>query len=614
MSSVTSGGMCRSIKWVMYDSSFILRYHRHHVVPHSTSTDLLFIRHYSDPSYNMIDEDGTPFDFESIDQKRIDDFRVSRTLKHFKRRVEDAREKKATAESFVKHRSNIVGIFNKTSDNVDLLFKDQNHKENYKHIPITSYKEIPGLVKVEKLEYNDASIKSSLMLLAISLINSVLVELNVRKLLLQEGPQVKTALINDMFINNIRQQQQQQNILKLLSNLYDKSQGTPTDFKLFFSRLDREATSNFINDIKTSDHFNSIRTYRNLFTFFKSSQYLTYYGSINQFNESKHNVIKFHSTRLNNDEYLSGFNSSFNQFNQDGDHLNLAIGIASTLLTCQNGIPNMVIFKFLLDTFHQVGLYNFESLVHNSMFEYKHQSLVLSKAFPSYQSMHFRHLIEDTPTILPSLIRYQVHRQNGPLLRQLLSFLNINEVISYEKLLDKTKLTSMISKSMYYKNYSERYIPSNTFTCLTPLYIMSQDIYDIMNSCISMHQYQHIDALFNKLILHTINDNTSRVCLNVSKVNENSLILNSNLPYPEIHAMIFNNTVFEILIRAARLSQDLGRMMWVLPHLDEYLSDPNRCQTIVNDTKLTKEIYSALKLFGLEGKLNTYESMFNFVM
>ncbi|KAK6461140.1 hypothetical protein DFJ63DRAFT_337045 [Scheffersomyces coipomensis] len=560
--------------------------------------------------------------YTHFDDKIVNDKRKARTINNFPHNIEGVRESKQIADNFLQHRSKIVSIFQDNPDNIDALFQDHHHyysdvnaNDGDNEISsITSYGQIPQHLQIENLIYNDIDIKSSLLLLSTSLVNAVLVELNLDKLLLQQGDE--SMIIDDKIINEIKDPFKQQSILKILSTIYDKDvYGTPKSFKDFFANLDKEEVTKFLSQLKVSDSFNSIETYRKNFLYFKSSQFLNYNDNNDniKFMESRTNSIKFYNNDINNDEYIKKFDNQFDHYSGDRNHLNLALGISSHLITCSKHIPNYQIFKYLLDKFDTLKLHNYESLVYKSLFQFKHQSLVLSSSSsPSMVALHFQHLLQSNASILSSLIKYQVNRRELTTFKQLLSFLNFKDISHFERLLNQTKFQPLISKSMYYKTNLNLKELNNNIAFPKPLYLLPQDIYDIMNSCIEFKQFQYLDSLFNKLIIHSINDESHKITLNPDDSNKDFLLLNSTLSIEEIHSKMFNDKLFEILIRSSRLSSDLGRLMWILPHLDQFLNDYVKRQPMLNNPALIKEIYLSLKQFGIEGKIYSYHELLNF--
>jgi hypothetical protein len=234
-------------------------------------------------------------------------------------------------------------------------------------------------------------------------------------------------------------------------------------------------------------------------------------------------------------------------------------------------------------------------------------------------------MIEQTPEILSSLIQYNSHRENLETFKQLLSFYQLDDIIESEKQLDRSYLQSILSKSRFVRHRDRQLNLSEIdFSSLDPVTVTTESIYTTMNCCIELKQFQYIDLLFNKILMHSIETEhgETKVVLSLGTRSVGDLLVSKNYSLNYISERVFTKQLFKILIRASRESDDLGRLMWLLPHLDSFLNReliqivdlPGECckDSCSIDSELIKEIYDALLTFGLEGKVVTYNEILQF--
>ncbi|ABN66505.2 predicted protein, partial [Scheffersomyces stipitis CBS 6054] len=446
-------------------------------------------------------------------------------------------ENYSLAHKFSDHRKKIVHIF-KDDDNINALFNGYGKS-------ISSYEQLKKKLGVAYLSYYNAQMKNSLLLLVHSFVNSVLIEINIKHMLLPN-----------------------------------------TD-------------STQLESLRSSDNFNSIESYRAFFQYYKSSQHLNYDHSDLIKSVLATNYLQFNNPRVNDTEFLKGLKRNFESFNKNDElrHIDLILGITRTLLTSKSNIPSYGIFKLLLDKLGDLQLYHYQTLVYQTLPRFSHKSTVLNGC--KLSALHFQHLIEQTPSILDSLLRYQVPRSDVETLKQMLSFFRLDEVAKHEKVVNRSYLADLMSKSRFFRSQSRQLgIAPVVFASDSPIYVSKETVYSGMRACIELGQFQYLDSLFNKLVVHSVDD-AENEALKVSLMIEDREVVESR---------IFDNDLFKILIRASRKSDDLGRMMWLMPHLDKYLTSNGEHI----DSSLKREIFLALTKFGLEGKVLAYEKMLNF--
>jgi len=605
---------------------------------------------------NRSKRSGDLYNVDSADYAK----RAARQTKLFPRKLSEIRERWTLHDNFVAHRKNIIAILQNEA-NVKGLF----HKNN---LPSSESVDSPEDLerKLGSLTYYHGEIEATLMLLCQYMLNSIIVEINVRKLFASdEIPKVNPYLYQE-FINGVTNESKKAHILKLLSPLYHSADNSkPPDFQNFFANLEKNAVDDLLESFSTNDSFNDLGTYRYLFQRHKSSDYVNYDISDLVLAVKSNEYPKFQTRKASSEEYIRKLEEVFHQYElyksreelMKSDeaylrylndkslknfealneiyksyvinvprvqHLELGLSIVKVLLTCNLNAPDLNLFKYLLDKLGSLQLYNYQSLVYKCLPAYLHSPSALADE-PELQAYHFQHIIEQTPEILSSLIQYNSHRENLETFKQLLSFYQLDDIIESEKQLDKSYLQSILSKSRFVRHRDRQLNLSEIdFSLLDPIMVTPESIYITMNCCIELKQYQFIDLLFNKILMHSVEteNGETKVVLSLGTRPVGDLLVSKNYSLQDVSERLFTKQLFKILIRASRESDDLGRLMWLLPHLDSFLSRelvqivdlPNDCnkESCSIDRELIKEIYDTLLTFGLEGKVVTYNEILQF--
>ncbi|KAI3403136.2 hypothetical protein KGF56_004025 [Candida oxycetoniae] len=469
-------------------------------------------------------------------------------LKRNKRRVKEFETGIDLAKQYKQHRSNVLGIIS-NQDNVDSMFvNDSSSRCN-----VQTYDEMCSKLESNQrgLIYNDVEIRNIMMLISTMLIETVLIELKLRNIQLE-----------------------------------DAEKG--------------HEIAKFIEDFKTSDAFFSLQRFRANFYHCKSSQYLNYWDS-DACSQTKSIIpIVFLSPYYDDTEILEKLDKAFKEYHHHHHHhnsntteklahINLAYQIVQIFLSRHSYIPTIKTWSFLLDKLCENNLTNYQQIVYLSLLQYKHQPSVLATPSEPLKTIiaplipdHFLHLIQQDPEILSSLLAYQVPRNDKEMFVELLSFLKLDEV-AREVLTIKSPL---LSRSKY---KLPKIIPGYDFD-ITNLTITRSCIYRIMKLTISIGLFEYLDLLFDKIVLH-------------SKDQENIL-----LSYTEnslVKGKIFDCDLFMVMLDAAEKSNDMGRVMWILPFLDEFIAENH--QQIPKH--LREKVLETLAYFELEGKLQTYKAL-----
>lgn len=453
-----------------------------------------------------------------------------RLLRRNQRRVRDFETNIQLAEQFQIHRNNIIEILN-DEKNIDALFESDTNEQLGNHI--NDYNELQESLGM-KLTYNDIEMRNSILLVCHLMIESIYIESTLKK-------------------------------------------------------IDDGRLKKILNEIKSSFEFNSINDYRFNFVFFKSSQFLNHSESDIIKEIDGNNFVKFKLNEKNSQEYINNFNKSFIKYNENNDHIELGINIIKNLLYESNFIPTIEIWNYLLKKFNYYKLYNFETIIYESILQYKHQPTILATPKSSNQSKpqlmadHFIHLIESYPEILSSLCKYQEVRNDKETFIELLSFLKLDKLAG-EIMVLKSPLLS-IAKFQMPKKCPGIELNNKSLT------ISRNCLYLIMKSSINLELFEYVDLLYDKIVLDSIDPN--------------NIQLNYSIQQKSVEGKIFTPELFLIILEACKKSNNLGRVLWVLPFLDEYIS-LNK-DSISNDLK--NSILEVLTIHNLEGKLLSYKKL-----
>jgi hypothetical protein len=619
-----------------------------------------FLRRYSEIKL----EEGGAHDAKLVNKSQYREFykRKARLQLKIPQIFENIQQKWNLNDNFVNHRGKIVKII-QNNDNIDALFKNSSDSFEKNHDYIEDYQQLRHFFG--QLSYYNSEMQTGLYLICQYLLNSIIVELNLRNLF--KSPEIiESDFLYRNLIETIKQNDLKIEILKILNPLLNNDV-KPKNFTEFFQNLNQLEIQTLLNQLKFNHDFDSVEIYRYLFHNIKSSQYLNYEESdLTSFVKSN-NFIKFQSNHQSNEEYIEKLDKLFDKYchylsqeflmQQDEaycdylidksskkfnllteiyqnhivnvpnmQHLNLGLSIIKVLLTCNQYIPNYDLFKYLLDNLRAVGLVNYQSIIYKSLPLYIHKPSVLTEN-QTLQYYHFQPIVEQNPEILSSLLHYNSDRNILSTFQSLLSFFLLDDIALYESILSQSNLQGILSKSKYTRD-SKRWLHSEVyFKSSKPLIISVDSVYTAIECCINLKCFEYIDSLFNKILIHGIeNDNTLSILLTMGSSDTNSTVYEQLLAKQytpqEIASKIFTKQIFKLLLKASRLSGDLGRLMWILPHLDNYLQ--RNLEHITHNTKenfnkdtpvdheLVSEIYLALLAHGLEGKIKSYKKFLQF--
>lgn len=502
----------------------------------------------------------------------------------------------------------------------------------------------------------DSEIANTIMLLSAFFINTFLVELNATYALSGKTPEnieLDSFLLRPELFNCIKDEPKRVEIIKILALMYLGDEKNPS-FLLFISQLDESTISSICSSMSSSDDFCSLEHYRYNFLHYKSNQSLNYDHSDTI--RAIQSISRPHFTTPVTDSsgYINGFSKAFDTYSNSSasylDRMNLVLSITKALLSTAGATPNHGIFRYLIDEFGKANLLNYQSMVFNAIPGYEHKKTILGSSTESIiapkAALHYKKAIEDDPDILGSLMLFLSRRAPNKTFEQLLSFYRLNEVVKHERVLDNSNFSRLVSKSRFTRN-RDIDLHSVVFDTDMPIIASVDLVYNAIACCIELGQFQYIDPLFNKLIVHTV-DLSGEVHLALSLGNQKdltnsefSLLLAQNLTFAEMADKLFTKKLLILLLKASRLSDDVGRMMWLTPHLDAYLTKhiesssqhideikkfasaesvseesaakfwEQDSQALI-DTSLISEIEQALTALSLDGKKLTYNKFLDF--
>lgn len=481
------------------------------------------------------------------------------------------------------------------------LRNNNNNNNNSPHKPVPSFESDKRFAQAIKRnerrikEYEDAiELSKQYKQHRSNLINILQDETNVAAMF-TDDPRCEITMYEDMcekvaekgclVYNDI----EMRNTMMLVANML--MENVVIDLKLRSVKIDHDIEK-FIDEIKKSSEFISLEQYRVSFHSYKSSQWLSASNPDTHSRLGSDRPIIFKLNQYDDTEIIQSLETVFNQYSCSTDklsHIQLALRIIRILLLPHNHIPTIRLWMYLLNKLGNCNLLNYQQIVYLSLFQYKHQPTVLADPSPDTDSMsaplmadHFVHLIEKDPETLIPLLKYQALRKDEKMLLELLSFLTLDKIASEMQVIK----SPMLSKSKY---KLPKYIPGLDLgeRLLT---ISRSSMYQIMQMTIDLQLYEYLDLLFNKIVLHSRDKN-------LIELNYVEDVL--------VEGKVFDDDLLSIMLDAAVKSNDLGRIVWLLPFFDEYVKDGR-----VMNQALQAQLLSALQFFNLEGKLKSYEELF----
>lgn len=506
---------------------------------------------------------------------------------------------------------------------------------------------------------SDFEIVSSLLLLSHLLINLFLVEVSLRGALqdqqfLQKFPE-SLSIYHQRLLSDIPKSENAHEIYKELAEFYDKDKlGVPEDYAFMVKNLDQQSVLHLIREFKSNDDFFSLQYYREMFHYYKSGDFLNYEQTDLHSSTKSVLPVYFNSIERNSSEVLQKIIQAFDAYAVSQNHLELLIDVTQSIFSSHKYTPTVEVFKVLMDKFGEHGLNNYQTIAYNCLPQYKHMPISLAenngKPGPRFY-YQFQHLIEEVPEFLNTLLSYLLLRNDKVTFLELLKFFRLRANRDYENYLNKSKYRELISRSSFAYAYNCLRIEELAnempliFTTDDPMIVSIDSIFKAIEGCIKFKRFEFIDPLFNNLVIFILNPNKCNgkklLPLSLGSTSEildhtnHFLLLAEDLSLDDYSNIILDKTMMKLLLEASKESDDIGRLLWIIPHLDRYLQHHLSTEECVGhikkfaaknfdtdfqdnessmaiDTELIRLIYDTCTHLKVDGKVNTYNKILHF--
>ncbi|KAG7193598.1 uncharacterized protein KQ657_000669 [Scheffersomyces spartinae] len=549
-------------------------------------------------------------------------------------------------------------LFNETTTNVP----------SYPH-PVTNYNELR--LEVGSLTYSNKQLESIMLFVATYWINTVIVELNIRKLfqdkqVVQKLP-ASSLIWRENLLYNIKDPIRKPEIMNLLQELVGKEFENE---KAISKLLDGNQLGGFGlgEEYGTSECFNSLQVLRTFYHNYRAlSDHFGYPESDVIAELKSETFIKFESPHIDSSEYELLIANAFEKYhstvkrNPLNSRLELILSLSSGLLRGSKFTPSLSIFKLILDKLGQAGLFNYQSIVFDALCSPDWSRSLLGTPVedtnvitikPGRIAAQYRNLVQSHPEFLTSLMTYAADRKDELLFLEFLAFLRLEDTIEHEKVLRRSIYSNIISRSRFPTPANISLHPV-VYQSVNPIMVDIEVIYEAIRLAIDLNKFEYIDLLINKLLAHLVMEKPSGHLKLILFYGDVNIVDNDKfqvvLGIPEMRSRDFGGYIFtkqliKLVLKAARKSDDVGRLMWLIPHIDNYLASVfNGCVEHLNDmdeflrcfnksqigtkeyTKfMTQDINSpidicfinelsqTLRVLGIEGKWNTYNELLDF--
>lgn len=385
-------------------------------------------------------------------------------------------------------------------DVVEKLFSDsQDHSivsDLHDHVSIVdNFKD--GFSELKFTKIYASTIQNSLMLLSNMIIKQFLVEINLRKALndlelLVEYPADSSITQNDLFKRLNRKDRSE--IESLLAKLAED--GAELRLNDIFDDLSHnEAFSN--NALKHEDIYH-----------YKSGHWLNYVNSDTTSHIKSNLHPKFLSPIINDEEYISKLKSLFAAYKRDSHpfkHANLALEVAKVLANGGTYSPSLSIFRVLLDKFGEIGLYNYQTLVYDTLpsFDNNEANPLSERADTdsATQGLYLK-LIEKDPKYLKSLINYESRKDHVGNLKFLLKYLE--PAPSNSKIATNSKTAFGLMPLFLNKTIGAKEL----VTSADDIHIDVKTVESALDACAKLGDYERMDRILIKLFSQSANSDT----------------------------------------------------------------------------------------------------------
>lgn len=280
------------------------------------------------------------------------------------------------------------------------------------------------------------------------------------------------------------------------------------------------------------------------------------------------------------------------------------------VLTTTVSPPLMKVLKLILDHLNSHNLIAYLGIILRHICPYKFRASHLSDTkLAKLTALLYQEAIEEEPEILLSIFEFHHKAGNTDVIEQLLCFMLFEEIIELERIFNQSIYKGLISKSRFIKSRTIENLSTVNFQSKSPLMVSRETIHKIIEICSHHELYIYIDLLVNKAIFQLVGD---KVLLTFNGNNDFHFTIDSD-DVNGIILQLFTEDLIVLLLKVIEDSNDLGRLMWLIPNLDVYMTHWSQSQ--VSETceplnvSLIFQILKSLKRFGVEGKLMSYENM-----
>lgn len=418
----------------------------------------------------------------------------------------------------------------------------------------------------EPLQYTKtyaSPLQNSLMLLSSQIFKQFLLELKLRlafqdRKLLKEYPQESYVTQNSILKRLTREDRLE--IQELIADIEQDD----LEVKL----------TDILNNLSQDEAFSCSTLKREDFYHYKSAHWLNYAES-DTTNLIRSDVRpRFLSPVINDEEYIGKFSKLFSAYKSDTHpfkHINLALQVAKILANGGNYSPSLQVFRVLLDKFGEVGLFNYQALVYDTLPSFESGEFEpLSQradADSTTQGLYLK-LIEKEPQYLKSLIEYEFQRQHYQNLNYLLNYLEPQAKKPHSLPFMPLFLFSLIGN------------PSPS-TSLESILVEVNAVESALKVCFKMRDYERMDRILMKLLSDLVlTTNGISVHINgvprlVDKADEAQTILSSEKSVTDSSSNkaaaaterschnLLTDSVLNTLGEAYILQRDKRRLAWL---------------------------------------------------
>lgn len=564
-------------------------------------------------------------------------------------KIVNIRNKVLLVDYFKSQREKIIS---RASDpkNIELMF-NESLNEPLQYI-------IPSETQPSDRTYTgDFEMVSSLLLLAHLFLNLFLVQVSLRHALsdttlLSKYPE-SLSIYHHKLLSEIPTTENPHEIYSQLAQICTKDTLQNNYIKII-TNLDKQLVTSFISQFKSNDDFFSLKYYREMFHYYKSGNFLNYQQTDLHASTKSCQPIYFNSVERNNEEILETIDYAFKKYSASKNDLELLIDITKGLLENHTYTPTVEIFKELMDRFGEQKLYNYQTIVYDCLPQYKHMAITLAESHGKLAPRflyQLQYLVEEVPEFLNTLLNYLIQHDDEATFLELLKFFRLRSLRDYELHFKKSQYGSLISRSSFSKVYNHFRINelakemALVFDTDDPMIVSLDSTLKAIEGCIKFKRFEFIDPLFNRLVIFLLNpkhcDNQILVPLSLGstlEIVEHSnrfLLLAENPSVEDFSKILFDKRMMKLLLRASKESGDIGRLLWIIPHLDVYLArhlSTEKCQRHIEqfaakkmdsdfyhneketaiDTELIRLIYDTCTHLKVDGKVVTYNELLHF--